>query len=257
MGFGDEIMATAEARRAQRTDPRAVAILDRKGRPRWHPIWEHNPRIATPEQFDAGCDVQTIANGGGCRPYLDQARSTREQFFFNKDYRAEPGEIYLTEAERAHGRRTAGAIVIEPWIKQAASRNKDWGLFNWKELIVLLGDLPLVQLVGPGMPPLRPLRQVPTRNEREAAAAIAGARACVLPEGGLHHAAAALGVPAVVIFGGYTHPATTGYDLHVNLFTGGEACGQRLPCKHCREAMNAISPAAVAAALRALLAKRA
>ena len=252
MGWGDEIMATAEARRAQRADPRKVAILDRKGQARWHPIWAHNPRIATPDEVAYGAEVQFIVNGSGCRPYLDHSRTHKGQFFYT-DYRAEPGEIYLTAAERAYGERARGAVVVEPWLKPKAPLNKDWGIARWRELARLLCDLDLVQL-GPYPTTLLPgARHVVTRNEREAAAAVASARACVLPEGGLHHAAAALGVRAVVIFGGYISPATTGYDAHVNFFTGGEACGRRTPCEHCRAAMDAISPEQVAAALRGFL----
>ena len=90
----------------------------------------------------------------------------------------------------------------------------------------------------------------------EACTALSGAAAAVLPEGGLHHAAAALGMPAVVIFGGMTSPANTGYDGHVNLFdpAGGESpCGQRVACAHCRAAMAAIRPDVVAYHLQHIL----
>jgi hypothetical protein len=58
----------------------------------------------------------------------------------------------------------------------------------------------------------------------------------------LHHAAAALGVPAVVIFGGFISPAVTGYAAHANIFTGDDlGCGNINPCPHCRAAMERIS----------------
>jgi ADP-heptose:LPS heptosyltransferase len=85
---------------------------------------------------------------------------------------------------------------------------------------------------------------------RQASAVLAGAALLISPEGGLHHAAAALGLRAVVIFGGFISPATTGYDLHRNFFTGGQACGMRLACAHCAEAMARITPEEVAAAAR-------
>ena len=69
----------------------------------------------------------------------------------------------------------------------------------------------------------------------------------------MHHCAAAFGVPGIVIFGGFISPATTGYGCHVNLFTGGEACGMRIPCEHCADAMRKITPEQVAAALIALM----
>ena len=74
-------------------------------------------------------------------------------------------------------------------------------------------------------------------------------------EGGLHHAPAALGVPAVVIFGGYITPWNTGYDGHINLYADHplSPCGERLPCDHCRVCMASIKPAAVAEAALSLL----
>ena len=58
---------------------------------------------------------------------------------------------------------------------------------------------------------------------------LSGARAAVLHEGGLHHAAAALGMPAVVLFGGMISPRNTGYDVHVNLaIDDPEALGWRI-----------------------------
>ncbi len=55
MGYGDEIMVTGAARRLQDAgDPRPVAVLDRHARPRRHPLWAGNPRIATPEAVARG-----------------------------------------------------------------------------------------------------------------------------------------------------------------------------------------------------------
>lgn len=68
----------------------------------------------------------------------------------------------------------------------------------------------------------------------------------------MHHAAAALGIPAVVIFGGYVSPAQTGYAAQMNLFTGGQPCGRRTECAHCADAMSDITPAMVADALHQL-----
>ena len=63
----------------------------------------------------------------------------------------------------------------------------------------------------------------------------------MLPEGGLHHAAAALGTPTIVIFGGFISPRQTGYPHQVNLFTGGTPCGMRRRCDHCEQAMRRVA----------------
>jgi len=73
-------------------------------------------------------------------------------------------------------------------------------------------------------------------------AVLANAALYVRPEGGLHHAAAAMRVRAVVIFGGFIHPLTTGYPEHANIFKGSRACGTiGRRCPHCADAMRRIS----------------
>ncbi len=259
MGLGDEIMAAGAARCLQDAgDPRPVAILDRHARPRRHPLWAGNPRIATPEAVARGLPVQTIDNGPGCRPYVDYGRTTATRWAYT-DWRATPGELYDIEA-----RKPQDYVIVEPHIKAKASPNKDWGRERWQDLARRL-DLDWVQLGPPGTRLLDGVRHIETASFFDACRALTGARAAVLPEGGLHHAAAALGVPAVVIFGAMTSPANTGYDSHVNLFDAmggvpagrslseGGPCGMRVPCGHCARAMARIAPPTVATHLEQLL----
>ena len=263
-------MAAGEARRLQQAgDARAVAVLDRCGRPRWHPLWDDNPRLARPEAVARGLAVRTITNGPGCRPYVDYARMGAEfgalfpgRLFTTKlcdprlpwrytAWRASPGELFQVPR-----REPGNYVVIEPHIKAGASPNKDWGWARWQALLRRRRDLDWVQLGAGGMRIVDGARYVATTDFRAACAVLAGARAAVLPEGGLHHAAAALNVSAVVIFGGMTSPANTGYDGHVNLFEpmGGESpCGQRVTCDHCAQAMAAIAPETVADHLERIL----
>ncbi len=50
----------------------------------------------------------------------------------------------------------------------------------------------------------------------------------------LHHAAAALGIPSVVIWTGFSSPRHLGYDTHRNIHDGSEPCGTYSGvCKHC------------------------
>lgn len=253
MGWGDEIIATAQARALHVQDPRKVALRGKDGKARWHPVWDHNPRLAHPAEVERGMAVQWLENRSGNRPYINYEKTTRERYAWN-DWRCEPGEIYLTDAEKALARHCAGAIVIEPNLKHGATINKDWGFARWQALVgKLKGQYELVQLGAPGVTELKGVRRIVTYSPREASGYLAGARAAVLPEGGMHHAAAALGIPAVVIFGGYIGPKTTGYAMHRNIFTARYACGIRAACGHCGEAMAAIQPGRVAGELAALL----
>lgn len=253
MGWGDEIMITAQARQRQLKDPRRVVVVDAWGAARWHPIWDNNPRLAKRGTYIDDRQIQILRNYPGNRPYLDYARFNnrdRTEPYAYTSFRVEPGEIYLTAAEKQLGDRARDAVILEPNIKPRASPNKDWGWARWQRLAHALRDLPLVQIGAPGVPRLAGVEFIATRDVREACGVLSGAALLIAPEGGLHHAAAALGIRAVVIFGGFISPATTGYDLHTNLFTGGSACGMRIPCAHCAAAMERITPEEVATAAR-------
>jgi ADP-heptose:LPS heptosyltransferase len=238
MGWGDEIIVTGMARRLQEIVPLPVRVLDRHGKPRRHDIWRGNPRIAAPDHKGP---VQTLVCGEGRRPYVE--RQAKDRWIW-RDWPCPVGEIYLSAREREFAARYPGRVILEPTIKAEASPNKDWGRARWEALARMLRNagLPVAQMGGPGTPRLEGVELIPTPGFREAAAVLGAATLAVVPEGGLHHAAAALGVRAVVLFGGFISPRQTGYAAHVNLFTGGRPCGMRVRCRHCEEAMAAITP---------------
>jgi ADP-heptose:LPS heptosyltransferase len=91
------------------------------------------------------------------------------------------------------------------------------------------------------------------QNFRDAISVLSKADIYVGPEGGMHHAAAAVGVKAVVLMGGFIPPAVVGYDSHVSLTGGAEACGNIEPCVHCRAAMKKITVEQVMDAVNRLL----
>lgn len=254
MGIGDEIMVTGQARRLQQHDRRRVKVMY-DGRPGWHEVFAGNPRIARPG--DKGSFQPLVARQAGLRPY--HSAKAKTHWTYNLAYRPDAGELYLTPAERAFGDRYADRVVVEPHIKPLASPNKQWGWGRFVELsrLLLAAGLPVAQLGAPGLEALPGVERIETPDFRHAAAVIGRARVCVLPEGGSHHAAAALGAPAVVIFGGFTPVELTGYPGHRNLGASlDQACGMRVPCDHCKKWMARITPEQVADEARRLLAPR-
>jgi hypothetical protein len=253
MGAGDELMLSGEARLLQQRDPRPVGVY-RRGAPYFHWAWDHNPRFASIDDMRRGRPHQRydLGMGRSRRPYACPVKSTAERWSWTS-WRAVPGEIYFGPDERALAQSGArDFVVIEPHIKPGAPVNKDWGFARYQAVVAARPDLPWVQF-DYGRPLLRGVRPLRTRHMRQAFACLSRARAYVGPEGGLHHAAAALTIPGVVIFGGYISPASTGYDIHRNIFTGGQACGWRTPCAHCAAAMDAIAPQTVIENLEAVL----
>jgi hypothetical protein len=132
-------------------------------------------------------------------------------------------------AEKALGELARGAVILEPNIKPRPRRIRIGAGRAGSGSRHAARSAP-----GPDRRAGTPRSRASSSFRRATFArppASSGAALLISPEGGLHHAAAALGVRAVVIFGGFISPATTGYELHTNLFTGGQACGMRIPAR--------------------------
>lgn len=237
-------MAAGEARRIHAETGKPVCIVDRFGRPIRQEVWKGTPYIAD----YPGNGAYKLKNCGGHRPYIKG--KTERQWFWN-EYKPIPARLFLTTEERQWERQGTGKVILGPSIKRGASPNKAWPHERWIGLAERLRHLDLGQFPGDFLIPGVPVIQTP--SIRCAGAVLRGARAAVVHEGGLHHMAAAMSRPAVVIYGGFISPAQTGYDMHANLFTGGEPCGMRVPCDHCRQAMDAITIDMVAEALAKIL----
>jgi hypothetical protein len=233
MGLGDWIMASADVKEANERTGKLVKLgngttmyLDKN-------IFSNNPRMAKAEDTD----VVWVANYPGKRPYL--AGNDGKHLIFDKTFKATAGELYLTSAERGWARKRIKGdyIVVEPNVKKTYIHtvNKSWPYFD--EL--LKTDLPWVQLGDVNVK--TKTRKVDTASFREALSVLSGAKLFVGTDGALHHAAAALGIPAVVIWTGFTSPRHLGYDSHINIHDGGEPCGTYYKvCEHCKKIARTI-----------------
>jgi len=261
VGFGDEIMATAAVRALRRAAPAARVVVGDGEREVWSAeageIFAGNPHIVRLGDVRPGEPIVWLRNYFGHRPYLDYRRAEPGQRQAFAPFRAERGELFLSGAERARAaaivaaaRRTGGPVVsIEP--HSAFGPNKDWGWERWQALVeALRGEVDFVQPQY-GKPLLDGVHGVAS-SFRGWAAVLEQCDAHVGPEGGLHHAAAAVGCPAVVLFGGRIAPSLTGYAQHDNLYVDapGSPCGMIAECAHCRACFAAIDVATVVAAVR-------
>jgi ADP-heptose:LPS heptosyltransferase len=254
MGLGDAIMATAQARKAKRENPDAHVIVGDGQTQHWSPVFDNNPNITPPESFDRA-KAFWIRNHAGNRPYIDYRRTTPTNIVYREDFAPEPGEFFPNRvdtdfADQKLGDRK-GFVVIEPHTKGSFSGNKEWLPERWEAVAEGLKDRGVVQ-VGPGQKrALRASERIVTPSFRWALAVLSRASLLITTDGALHHAAAALHVPAVVLWGARTHPTILGYPQHRNLYTGhGESCGSIAPCSHCRDAMKRITVEMVLEACR-------
>ena len=244
MGLGDELMAAGEARRLRHLSGKRVRIVDKDHRARWHELWAGSPDIA---RLGEQGDFALLQNGSGCRPYIDYRRTTRDRWAYTA-WRCVPAPPLPVEPDA----RGVGYVLVEPNLKTGASPNKQWGADNWRRLTQ--HKLPWAQMCPPGVVALPGVKRIETRSFLEAVGVLAAARGAVLPEGGLHHAAAAMGRRVVVLFGGMVSPRNTGYDDHINLAVDDAAAlGWRVPHAACASAWKQITPEHVLAALETTL----
>ena len=79
---------------------------------------------------------------------------------------------------------------------------------------------------------------------RGAAAVVKLARLLIVSEGGMAHAANAVGTPAVVVVTGFTHPTMTAYPEHTNVWIGKDhgPCGKKVVCSDCENEAQSHDP---------------
>lgn len=245
VGLGDQVLGTGLARGASARGKR-VAFGDGK-----KIIWDHysdlvfrnNPNIA-PRNTTNFDNVEWIPFYRGNRIYNTQGDG---HWIWNYDFHAVPGEIFFANDEMAYAKtQRPGFVVIEPNVPgyKSVASNKQWGFDKYNQVaqrLVLKGHKVLQFVHAGSSQRLTGVQHVFTPNFRLALALLKRAALYIGPEGGLHHGAAAVDTPAVVLFGGFIPPQVTGYSTHVNLTGDVEACGSWKPCPHCAAAMSAIS----------------
>ncbi len=269
MGYGDKLMAIGDAWAQYQADPekRKVAIgngesLDATD---MDLCWGLD-FLANEADLKNGEPHTWVISAPSMRPYIDYEAMRAQladpdvkqkklvgnlgRYIWKDDYRAKPAPIRLSATERQlvkTRREEPGRprILIEPYIKRRAPPAKAWPVQRFATVAhgLLKRGYRVEQISAPGHQPLYNLPQVRPTSFRMAMAYLASSDLYIGPEGGLHHAAAAMGTPAVVLFGSYIGPHTTGYDIHTNL-TGGAThfCGTRNGvCPHCQHHMEQIT----------------
>lgn len=258
-------MALGEAENIYRVTGARVLIVDQNDQPRWSPIWENHPAVAR----SASEPHRTrLVNGPGARPYIKAwAQADGKPMTVYSDWRARDnlGHLVLNPAEAALGRelhaKIGAYVVVEPHVQASASPNKSWGFARFQEVVNKTQGVTFVQVGDPAekIQRLDGVTYVPTATFRDACGVLSNAAAYLGPEGGLHHAAAALRIPGVVIFGSFCHPDQTGYPgIHVNLYVGDQhsPCGRFAPCTACQQALERIKPDDVSRYVQAVLRDR-
>ena len=162
-------------------------------------------------------------------------------------------EFYFTKEEIKKSKQFAKDlgkfIVVEPNTKDSFTLNKRWFFDRWQKVVNYLGkEYTIVQLGAGGQPVLDNVIDLTGQMTfREAAALIAKSQILVSNEGGLPHAANAVGTQAVVTLGGYCSKELLAYPEHYYFYPNLDCvpCGLRKACPIGLECMREISPDAV------------
>lgn len=206
------------------------------------------------EEARAGGHGDKIMASGGDpgRPSYIRSR-TKGRDTFNTNFRVEPGRIDLSPelVAWAAGHAPAGAVMVEPHIKgKHSSDNKAWPWDRWQALVDAAPPFRLIQCAPAGRKALAGVEVIETPSFWHAVAVLAQSRGIVTTEGGLHHAAGALGKPAVVLFSAFNLPSMFGYASHVNInHPDPDGLGQRRSHPACRRSMERIAVADVLSAM--------
>lgn len=232
-----------------------IGIYGGDGERRWHAIWDDNPIILRPGDPR---EHVSVVNGPNARPYIVYPFTAESGWTFNQEFRCRDhvAKIYLTIPEVALGaqlRRTYGPyVLIEPWSKHA---NLRWPLEYWQSLVAARPDLTFIQHVhkGTGNCIVDGVPLVDTRDFRQACALLASASLYIRGESGMCHAAAALGVEQITIWGGCMDAEVMGYYRKQHMVgVTPPFCGRYIACTHCRGVMQDILPSTVLAELASI-----
>ena len=267
MGLGGYLTWTAAAREiCERTGNGTKVIpLEMHGqllRPIRSEIFHNNPRITQnlTDENNQYC-IPLVLNNPSAN-YCKQDTPTRAVHRYNKHIIEQicetygipdpklKCELYLTPEETRYAELVVGntkgkkVIVIEPQSNEEYSCNKVYPFEKWQKVVDDLnkdGHV-IIQIGRPtNTKKLRGVLDVTGKSTfRGAAAIIEKADVFVSSEGGLMHAANAVGTRSVIVYSGFIHPQMTGYPENINLWPGSDhgPCGMKVRCEKCANAME-------------------
>ena len=187
---------------------------------------------------------------------------------FGAPPRTHQGELYFDEEERAQVRRLLesrglrGFVAVEPETNQEwFGTLRAWPWERWQALVdalrAALPDVPIVQIGVDGSRRLSGVVDLCGQTAfRDAVLVLREARLFLGTEGGLMHAAHAVGARSLILWGGVTLPEFAGYPHRQRVlcaYVPCAPCGNRGWCDYGHRCMNEIQvPEVLRAALELL-----
>lgn len=236
-GIGDSMVLSALAHAWYLTHGESVELVANHGELHQYAEWVSGvlpwsmdyprsfPQFDDPRVIQGEHIIEYMLKRLGIRPPLrDQLHLWYRQTSEEAAHNPEPWKEYFT----IH-------VQPGPW-----TRNKDWPLDYWRELMVLLGLTKVFQLGGDGDPKISAADSrylgAPLRTVMKV---LRGSRLHFCPVTGTLHMVAAFPTDCVAIFGGREDPDIIGYPRHLNLRSyppqNCAPCWLVKPCPHGHE----------------------
>ena len=271
MGLGDDLMITGFIEQEYEKHPNKQIVIGNLNENLIFDsiVYLNNPKITHSSNLDKNKPVHFINYNDLNRFYINYKECNDNNLAWRTDFKLVPGKIYFSKKEvdeaenilnqannywfKNNNRKPDGIIFFESFSTKVELdfyskkiTNKNWGEKNWTSLISKLKNKYLI---------IQSAHKKATRvsgtfysndnfNFRTACALISKCNLFLGNEGAFSHAAAALNKKAVVYFGGWISPKSTGYVMHENIYYNDNEspCGAvGYICKHCNKARENIS----------------
>jgi hypothetical protein len=226
-------------------DPRVASYASKLGARLLEPRYNHFDPVSGRHLYRPGHQIAAMCAASGITGEV-----TLRPYFF------------LTPAERESGQVAPRQIAIQS--SGAAARfpilNKEWFPDRFAQVAEALASrFNLVQLGAPQDPLLPGVRDLRGKTTvRESAAVLSQSQLFIGLEGFLMHLARAVECRSVIVYGGHTHPAHTGYAAFENFYSAVPCapCWLREGCPNDHECMRRITAQEVLVGVERQLALR-
>jgi ADP-heptose:LPS heptosyltransferase len=161
-------------------------------------------------------------------------------------------EIFLTEQENIYindfllSMGSKDYITVEPHTKDEYTVNKTYPFKKWQNIVDEISKHITVVQIGQKTDKILEgcINATGSSTFREAAAIISESCLFIGPEGGLMHAANAVGIESVIVITGFIHPRMTCYPENTNIWIGKShgPCGLKILCDICKKECDEHSP---------------
>lgn len=271
MGLGDDLMITGFVEQEYEKHPDKQIVIGSASENLIFDsiVYLNNPKITHSKNLIKNKPIHFINYSDLNRFYINYKQCSDNNLVWRTDFRLIPGKIYFSEDEikrakyifnqamdywtEINSRKPDGIIFFESYSIKTDNNlytnkmiNKNWGERNWINLINKLKSKYLfIQSVHDKSIKIDGTFYADIQFDFRTACALMDQCDMFLGnEGAFSHAAAALSKKAVVYFGGWISPLSTGYDIHENIYYNDNKspCGAiGYICKHCEIARNKIS----------------